>query len=634
MPDPSSKAANLQRTYLLTVSLHDLHGDSPPIDAPVSLRLIRADGASGSPLFGPQGLLSGNTDTFVIPAVERDPSMISAGMHQFRILPNEYYFVPTAYALAVGGRSYRFVMPAADSNVIELLDGETSSGGVPDTGGSGTDATARRLAQEAAAAAAENKRRLDALGTGGGKADAIGRIDVNPGRIAVASDLDGIYQCIVTLTDAEVSTLAAAGVNYLEVWFGSEAIHVVSPWTPTLVTRVDAVIDTTEETTIGGVNQVLEVRAVYRINQGGNQTFYAEGSGALRIGGFDATAAGDDLQSITVNSLSSFTSALAAQAKSDTPLEIIFALQIVLTSGPNQGTYAVGDVVRVAPRSTSIERRFNAVSSARLDAEAKARQEGDTFTEYSANSSATLASALRTHAGVDSVHGGVIQVTADFTTATRSYTSGQRWYIAPHHTAEGELVLLSESGPGGPVELTTAQQIALLTLIPDPGGIQFTSQTDLVGQVKTLAIRVPNPELLTGDVWIEGETQGQPGLRRTKWATNIATLTIMLQDASADAVANGLIANGDGHVEARLRFFDAAVAGNEIEIIGVNIPLVDLRAPFDPNTIDGVTGGDVTQIDNVRTAGFQGLSVWYGTKAQFDAIVSKDASTIYYYPPA
>ena len=53
---------------------------------------------------------------------------------------------------------------------------------------------------------------------------------------------------------------------------------------------------------------------------------------------------------------------------------------------------------------------------------------------------------------------------------------------------------------------------------------------------------------------------------------------------------------------------------------------------FDPNTVDGISGGDVTQIDNARQTGFQGLSVWYGTKAQFDAIVTKDANTIYFYP--
>ena len=44
---------------------------------------------------------------------------------------------------------------------------------------------------------------------------AYGRVEVNPGRIAAAADLDGTYQVIVSLTDAEVTALSDAGVNYL-----------------------------------------------------------------------------------------------------------------------------------------------------------------------------------------------------------------------------------------------------------------------------------------------------------------------------------------------------------------------------------------------------------------------------------
>ena len=47
-----------------------------------------------------------------------------------------------------------------------------------------------------------------------------------------------------------------------------------------------------------------------------------------------------------------------------------------------------------------------------------------------------------------------------------------------------------------------------------------------------------------------------------------------------------------------------------------------------PN-INGVTGGSVTQVDNSRESGFQGLSFWSGTKAQYDAITNKDANTFY-----
>ena len=357
---------------------------------------------------------------------------------------------------------------------------------------------------------------------------AIGRIDVNPGRIGAAADLDGTYQCIVSLTDSEVSALTAASVNYLEIWFGTETVHVVSPWAPALASRIDAVVDTSEEREIGAAGTALPVRAVYRINQGGSQEFFAEGAGALRIGGHSDTDAGDTWNAVDASSAGGLNSKLVAHRLNDD------AMLVTITDG--------------------------------------------------------------------------------FATAIRTYVSGQRWYLAPHQSSERFMVLVSEDHP-----LTTAQQIAQLTLLPDPGSISFTSQTDLAGKVKTVRIGIPNPELLTGNVWVEGAIEGQPGLARTKWATNIAALAITLTDLNASAVATAAIAGDDPHLDVRLRFYDAAMDGNEIERVGVNIPLVDLRT---------------YEVDNSREANYQGLKLWYGTKAQFDALQAKDASTIYYYPPA
>lgn len=326
--------------------------------------------------------------------------------------------------------------------------------------------------------------RVTSLEEGGGNIS-IGRIDVNPGRIAEAKDLDGTYQCILTLTDQEVVHLRDAGVNYLEIWFGTETVHVVSPWAPALATRVDAVVDTTEETAIGAPGTALAVRAVYRINAGGGQAYYAEGAGALRVGGFDETAAGDDLQSVTVNSLASFNSALAAQAKSDTPLEIVFAQQIVVTTGPNMGTYEVGDVVFIGPRSTSIERRFNAVSHAELRVEVAERREGDVWTAYSAGNAATLATVLQAHRGAGEVNGALVSLTGGFTTSTRTYTAGQRWYLSPYHTDEADMVLISEKsadGSGGGGELSfgifpIATGTVIANVGADPVAVGFGAAT-------------------------------------------------------------------------------------------------------------------------------------------------------------
>ena len=184
-------------------------------------------------------------------------------------------------------------------------------------------------------------------------------------------------------------------------------------------------------------------------------------------------------------------------------------------------------------------------------------------------------------------------------------------------------------------QFTSAQQIALLNVVPDPGGISFTNEADLAGKVKTIRISVLNPELLTGDVWVQGWVQGQPGTGgRTKWASNIAGFNIVLSDANATAIASALITDGEGHVEVRLRFYDAESAGNEIERTGFNLPIVQIPAEVDLNDIDGVNNTEVVQIDNSRVVGFQGLSVWYGTKAQFDALQTKDTNTIYFYPPS
>ena len=132
-------------------------------------------------------------------------------------------------------------------------------------------------------------------------------------------------------------------------------------------------------------------------------------------------------------------------------------------------------------------------------------------------------------------------------------------------------VQLTETG------LTQAQQIGLLQWAPEPAVIGYRTEADLTTAVKTINLKILNPELLTGDIWVEGWTQGQRGFNRTKWNNTINPI-ITVTDSWAESVANNIATDGDGELEVRLRFFDAATAGNEIERIGVNIPIVDLRA--------------------------------------------------------
>ncbi len=138
MADPSSKAAELQKTYVLTVPVHDLMGDAPTASSNIVVTLVRADGDITAPLFGPQGLIVGGEGIDTITPTARDSSEISEGLYVFRLLPNAYYFVPTVYELTAGARTYQFTMPSKDSTLIELLNEEASGG---ETDGGTTPAT-------------------------------------------------------------------------------------------------------------------------------------------------------------------------------------------------------------------------------------------------------------------------------------------------------------------------------------------------------------------------------------------------------------------------------------------------------------------------------------------------------------
>lgn len=163
----------------------------------------------------------------------------------------------------------------------------------------------------------------------------------------------------------------------------------------------------------------------------------------------DLRTSGDDLQSITVGSLANYQAAIAAQATSDQPLELVFSSRVVLNAGTaQQEDYQVGDVLYFAPRSDSPERRFNIVTHSELQTETTERRQGDVWTPYPAGSEATLDAALATHGGSDEVHGALITISAAFATATRAYAAGQRYYLSPYHRTEADMLLVSEAGDG------------------------------------------------------------------------------------------------------------------------------------------------------------------------------------------
>ena len=275
-----------------------------------------------------------------------------------------------------------------------------------------------------------------------------GNIEVKPGNIKVAADLDGTYQ--VTLSDVQHAWMASKGVNAVEIWFGDEAVQEVSSWTPIETDVIDVTLDTTEETQIGLTNQDnIRVLAVFR--KGGD--FVAQIGTILTIGGVedgggggdgdvttaqlkaerDARVAGDDIQGIRVESLSSLQSAIDAQETSDTSLFIDFGLSTVFEGGQ----YHPGDAGYVEPRSRVIERLFNRVEHGQLTTEAKARQSGDDWSEYKFSNNSELLAAIRRHTQTEA--SGFFECTALFTNSTRTYRAGQRFYLPAHRSTESDM---------------------------------------------------------------------------------------------------------------------------------------------------------------------------------------------------
>ena len=137
MADPSTIGNEFKRTYELTVPILDIMGDAPvAAGTPVSVMLARTDGAADQPLFGPDGLLVGAMTQVTAEATARPPgTSLSPTTLTFALIPNGYWFVPTVYVLVAGGRTYQFTMPAEDTSLVSVLDGEATGGGPNNTQG-------------------------------------------------------------------------------------------------------------------------------------------------------------------------------------------------------------------------------------------------------------------------------------------------------------------------------------------------------------------------------------------------------------------------------------------------------------------------------------------------------------------
>lgn len=129
--------------------------------------------------------------------------------------------------------------------------------------------------------------------TGGGSGgDYWGKVRVAPDNIIRADNLDGTYQ--ITLSDAPVDALTAAGVNAVEIWFGNEAIELINPWTVAETDVFSATIDVREETRIGLTTQDdIRVLVVFRVRSGGSSRFIGQAGTILTIGQVGTASSSD-----------------------------------------------------------------------------------------------------------------------------------------------------------------------------------------------------------------------------------------------------------------------------------------------------------------------------------------------------
>ena len=149
--------------------------------------------------------------------------------------------------------------------------------------------------------------------------------------------------------------------------------------------------------------------------------------------------------------------------------------------------------------------------------------------------------------------------------------------IPANATVEVYYAVASGAGGGSAnttSSLTQAQQIGLLHFTSDVASLQYSGElSDALEQ--TFRISVANPEVLTGDIWVEGNIQGLGALSRTKWASNIANLDLVLSSPNADTVAEAIDTNNDMTLDLDLRFHSTSSGDNLVDVLKFTIPIIN-----------------------------------------------------------
>ena len=149
-----------------------------------------------------------------------------------------------------------------------------------------------------------------------------------------------------------------------------------------------------------------------------------------------------------------------------------------------------------------------------------------------------------------------------------------RYYEMPINAA---FVSGSSPGPAPAAKLTQAQEIGLLSIHPASSTIDYTPGKLDDALEGTLRLIVANPELLTGDIWVQGSVDGQPVLARRKWTAATGTLDFVISDQLSRLIGQ------NPALDIQLSFYNDAAASaaiNLVETLRYSIDLQRLPRPL------------------------------------------------------
>ena len=148
-----------------------------------------------------------------------------------------------------------------------------------------------------------------------------------------------------------------------------------------------------------------------------------------------------------------------------------------------------------------------------------------------------------------------------------------------------------------PASLNQAQQIGLLSINPDPELIDYPEGGLESALTRTISLRIPNPQLLTGDIWYEGEIDGVPIVDRTKWTERTLEIQYVISSTTAQTIGQ------NPQLRLNINFYDAASAGTFVTSRRYDIPLI--KHPKQYGGGFGImTAGQYAPVGGISLAGY------------------------------